>query len=250
MTARDPNPGPSPRPGWLYRLLRAAAVCVGLLALATLSGYVAMLRFMEEDRMEVPRVLALDSVAAEALIKEAGLTPRVVAEEFSATIPKGHVAAQRPSRGTRLKLGSEVRLILSRGSDQLAAPDVTRLTPAHAKRVLAEAGLVVGPVISIHSDAHTRETIIAQDPRAGAPVIRGATVRLLQSLGPLEDVVVVPDVRGRELVVAVNLLKELQLEALTSFRQAISRRGHVIAQDPPPGAQVKVGGQVQITVGE
>jgi len=54
----------------------------------------------------------------------------------------------------------------------------------------------------------------------------------------------------REMVVALNLLKELQLEARMSFQQAVSSDGYVVAQDPPAGAQIKVGGQVQITVGE
>jgi serine/threonine-protein kinase len=240
----------APRHGCLYRLIRAAAVCVGLVAVATLSGYVAMIWFLEEDRVDVPRVIGLDSVAAEALITEGGLTPRVMAEEFSTTIPKGRVTRQRPSHGTRLKLGGEVRLILSRGSDQLAAPDLSGLTPTQAKRVLAEAGLVFGPVTSIHSDAHRRETIIAQDPPAGTAVIRGAAIRLLESLGPLEDIVVVPDLRDREMVVALNLLKELQLEARMSFYESIAKGGRVIDQDPAPGAQVKVGAQVQITIGD
>lgn len=245
-----PDSDASARYGLLYRLVRAAAVCVALLALAALSGYIAMRSVMEEDRVEVPRAIGLDSVAAEALVKEAGLSPRVVAEEFSANIPKGRVAGQRPSRGTRLKLGSEVRLILSRGTDQLSAPDLAGLSASQAKRVLAEAGLVLGPETLIHSDVHPRETIIAQEPQAGAPLVRGDAVRLLESVGPLEDIVVVPDVRRRELVVAMNLLKELQLEARVSFLETVSREGRVVAQDPPPGAQIKVGGQVQLTVGD
>ena len=245
-----PGQGSAPRYGCLYRLIRAAAICAGLAAVATLSGYVAMLWFLEADKVEVPRVIGLDSVAAEALITEVGLAPRVIAEEFSTAIPKEHVARQRPAQGTRLKLGGEVRLIVSRGSDQIAAPDLAGLTSTQARRVLAEAGLVLGPVTSIHSDAHRRETIIAQDPPAGTAVIRGATIRLLESLGPLEDIVVVPDLLGREMVVALNLLKELQLEARLSFYESIAQGGHVIEQDPAPGAQVKVGGQVQITIGD
>jgi hypothetical protein len=87
------EPGAAPRVGCLYRLLRAVAIAFGLAALATLAGYIAMHRVMEEDRMEVPRVIGLDSVAAEALVKEAGLTPRVVAEES----PRGAL----PARGRR-----------------------------------------------------------------------------------------------------------------------------------------------------
>jgi beta-lactam-binding protein with PASTA domain len=238
------------RIGCLYRLVRATAILAGLLALAVFSGAMAMYLAMEEDRVEVPRVVGLESVAAGALVREAGLTPRVVAEEFSTTIPKGHVTSQRPPRGTRLKIGAEVRLLLSRGSDQLAIPQLGGLPLAQVKRQLAEAGLTLGPITAIHSEAVPREAVIAHDPPAGASAVRGAAVRLLQSLGPHEDLISMPDIRGREMVVALNLLKELQLEARISFAQSASRQGHIVAQDPAPGAQVKVGAQVQVTVGE
>jgi beta-lactam-binding protein with PASTA domain len=238
------------QPGCLYRLLRAASICLGLVALAMFSGYVAMYLAMEEDRVPIPRTVGLDSVAASALIREAGLVPHVVGEEFSATIPKGHVTSQRPSRGTRLKVGSEVRLFVSRGSDQLEAPELAGVVLPQARRILAESGLTLGPITQIHSDAHARETVMAQDPPAGAPAVRGAIVRLLVSLGPLEELVTMPDLRGREMVVALNLLKELQVETRIGFAQAASREGHVIAQDPAPGVQVRIGTPVQITVGE
>jgi len=242
--------GPTPTRGCLYRLTRGLAICTGLLALAVLSGYVAMIWSMEEDRVEVPRAVGLDSVAAGALLRETGLAPRVVAEEFSASIPKGRVSSQRPSRGARVKLGSEVRLILSRGTDQLSVPNLTDITLPQAKRILAEAGLSMGQIATIHSDVHSRDMTIAQDPPVGEAATRGAAVRLLQSLGPWEEQVTLPDLRGREMVVALNLLKELQIEARISFRQAASKEGHVVDQNPAPGASIKVGGQVQITVGE
>jgi beta-lactam-binding protein with PASTA domain len=241
-------------PSRLYRftvsLARTAAILAGLFALGLVSAYVAMQLVMEKDRVEVPPVVGVDSIAAGQLIREAGLTPRIAAEEFSDKVPKGHVATQRPRGGTRAKIGSEVRLFLSRGTDQLEIPNVAGGTLPQAQRSLAEAGLTLGKVTAIHSDAHARETIIAQDPPAGAPAIRGATVRLLQSLGPWEEVVTMPDLRGREMVTAVNLLRELQVEARVSFESSVSRQGQVIAQDPPPGARVKVGGQVRITVGD
>lgn len=244
------DPGSSWAVGCLYRLVRGLAICAGLLALAAVSGYVAMQMSMEGNRTEVPRVVGLDSVAASAMIQEAGLVPRVVAEEFSAKIPKGHVTSQRPPRAARVNLGTEVRLIVSRGTDQLAVPNLTDMTLPQVKRALAEAGLILGPVAAIHSEVHAREAVIAQDPPAGAAAIRGAEVSILQSLGPWEEHLVLPDLRGRELIVALNLLKELQVEARISFQQAPRQEGHVVSQDPPPGASIKVGGQVQITIGE
>ncbi|MFA5027832.1 MAG: PASTA domain-containing protein [Candidatus Methylomirabilota bacterium] len=232
------------------RLLRATAILAGLLALGVLSGYVAMHLSMEPDRVEVPRVVDVESLAAGELLKEVGLVPRIIAEEFSGHIAKGRVASQRPARGTRVKIGSEIRLILSRGSDQLSVPDVRGLELAPAQRALMEAGLTVGSVLRIHSDVHPHETVMGQEPAPGAPAVRGDRVVLLQSQGPLDNLVAVPDLRGREIVTALNLLKELQVEARVSFQQEASREGLVMEQDPPPGGKVRVGGQVQLTVGE
>jgi serine/threonine-protein kinase len=215
-----------------------------------LSGYVAMHLVMEPDRVEIPRVVGVESLAASEILKEAGLVPRIIAEEFSARVPKGHVTSQRPARGTRVKIGSEVRLILSRGSDQLAVPDIRGQELVQAQRILTESGLMIGRVLLIHSDAHARQTVIGQEPAPGAPAVRGDRLVLLQSLGPLDTLVAVPDLIGREMVAALNLLKELQVEARVSFQQEVSRQGHVIAQDPAPGAKVRVGGLVQLTIGE
>ncbi len=233
----------------VYKLIRAVAILSGLAALGMVSAYIAMLLVMEKDRVEVPRVVGVDSVAASQLIQEADLTPRIVAEEFSDKVPKGHVATQRPSGGAWAKMGSEVRLFLSRGTDQLDVPNIVGATLPQAQRTLAEAGLSMGEITAIHSDAHARETIMAQDPPAGAPAIRGATVKILQSAGPWEDMVTVPDLLGREMVTAVNLLRELQLESSVSFGSD-ARQGQVVAQDPAPGARLKVGGQVRLTVGD
>ena len=234
----------------LYRLVKAAAILAGLVALGLVSMYLAMTWSMEPDRVEIARVVGLESVAASEILKERGLVPRVVAEEFHARIPKGHVVSERPSAGTRVKLGSEVRLILSRGTDRVEVPKLAGLTLPQAQRALAEAGLSAGPPVVIHSDAHARDLIIAQDPPAGATAVRGSPVSLLQSLGPWDDAVAMPDLTGRELVVAMNLLKELQLEPVVTFAQAAAREGHVIAQEPAAGAAVKIGNQVKITVGE
>lgn len=242
---------PEPRaPGLLYRLTRGLAILSGLAALGLLSAYVAMHLFMEPDRVEVTRVVGLESVAASELLKEAGLAPRVVAEDFHARIPKGHVVSQRPPAGTRAKIGSEVRLIVSRGTDQIIVPDVAGQTLPQAQRTLAEAGLSTGRVSQTRSNAHPREQVIAQDPQPGAQVVRGTAIHLLQSLGPYDGSLAMPDLRGRELVAAVNLLKDLQIEATVTFEQAAARQGRVVAQDPPPGDRIAVGARARITVGE
>jgi len=241
-------------PSWLVRfvarVVKALAIPAGLLALGLVSAYVAMDVVLEKNRVEVPRAVGLESVAASALIKEAGLTPRVVAEEFSEKIPKGHVARQRPGRGARVEPGSEVRLFLSRGTDRVEVPDLAGVGLPQALRSLAEAGLAVGRVTKVHSDLHPRESVISQDPSPGASVVRGAAVALLQSVGPWEAMLTMPDLIDRDTVTAVNLLRELQLEAQLSFETTISGKNRVVTQEPSPGTPVRVGDRVLLTIGE
>lgn len=237
-------------PGWWYRLVRGVALLVALVALGLLSAYVAMRWSLEPNRVEVARVVGLESVAASELLKESGLVPRVVAEDFHARIPKGHVVSQRPPGGTRAKAGAEVRLIVSRGTDQISVPNVAGQTVPQAQRTLSESGLSTGLVTRIRSDAHPRDQVIAQEPAPGIQVVRGTAVHLLQSLGPHEGTMAMPDLRGREMVSAVNLLKDLQLEAVVVFQAAPARQGRVVDQEPGPGERVSVGTKVRIGVAE
>ncbi len=236
--------------GWWYRLVRGVALLAALVALGLLSAYVAMRWSLEPNRVEVARVVGLESVAASELLKEAGLAPRVVAEDFHARIPKGRVVSQRPPAGSRAKIGAEVRLIVSRGTDQITVPNVSGQTLPQAQRTLSESGLSTGPVSRIRSDAHPREQIIGQEPAPGTQVVRGTAVHLLQSLGPHEGTVTMPDLRGRELVSAVNLLKDLQLETVVVFQAAQARQGRVVDQEPGPGERVSVGTKVRVSVAE
>ncbi len=247
---RRPLRPPSRSRVFLYKLVKGIALLAALLALGLVSTLVAMELAMEKDRVEVPRVIGMDAKAAGELLTEASLASRVVADEFNAKVPKGHVSAQRPVAGTRAKLGTEIRLILSRGTDQQEVPKLGGVSLPQAQRILAEAGLTLGPILRIHAEGRSQETVIAQDPPAGAAATRGAPISLLVSLGPWEENVTLPDLLGRDLVSALNLLKELQLEARVSFERPASRVGHVVGQIPIPGSTVKVGSLVELEVGE
>ncbi len=247
---RRPLRSPSRSRVFLYKLVRWSALLAGLLALGLVSSLVAMELTMEKDRVEVPRVTGMDAKAAGELLAEASLASRVVADEFNAKVSKGHVSSQRPVAGTRAKLGTEIRLILSRGTDQLEVPKLGGVGLPQAQRILAEAGLTMGQILRVHAEGRPQETVIAQDPPAGAAAIRGAPISLLVSLGPWEENVTVPELLGRDLVSALNLLKELQLEARVSFQRPASRQGRVMSQMPIAGSTAKVGSVVELEVGE
>ena len=77
------------RRAWLGLALKAAGLLLGMAGLAILAGTVAMNMALEKDKVQVPNAIGMDLKDAAALLREVGLQPRMVAEEYSRTIPRG-----------------------------------------------------------------------------------------------------------------------------------------------------------------
>ncbi|MCI0372838.1 MAG: PASTA domain-containing protein, partial [candidate division NC10 bacterium] len=136
-----------------------------------------------------------------------GLQPRMAGEEYHGAFPKGAVVRQSPSGGSRGRRNVEVRLTISKGSDETLAPDLAGQPLPQAQRLLAEQGLLLGPTAKVHTSLPTG-VVIAQNPPAGFPTRRGSAVSVLVSLGEEDRFYVMPNVVGQGEEEAVAILKE------------------------------------------
>lgn len=172
----------------LFRLLdkRLAAALI-FIAVAVVSGAITMWLAADKDKMRLPRVIGMDSAAALELLRERGLQPKVSGREYSEEVPQGAVIFQRPASGSWVKKNSEVRLVISQGSDAVATPSLAGLPLSEAKALLQESGVVLGRMAQVHSSERQKGEVIAQDPEAGALVHRGSPVAVLLSLGQSEE---------------------------------------------------------------
>ena len=162
-----------------------AALFLTVVAIAT--GYVTMWLVTEKDKVQLPRVIGMESNAALELLREQGVQPKVSGREYSEEVPKDAVLSQRPASGSWVRKDSEVRLVVSRGTDAVALPSLAGLPLAEAQRVIQQHGLTVGRLARVHSSEHPKGEVIAQDPEAGALTRRGSPVALLLSLGQPEE---------------------------------------------------------------
>lgn len=158
-----------------------------LTAVALATGSITMWLATEKDKLQLPRVIGVDSTAAIELLREQGFQPKVSGKEYSEGIPKDAILSQRPASGSWVQKNSEIRLVVSRGSDAVALPSLAGLTLPAAQRVLQEHGLTVGRVARVHSSEYPKGEVIAQDPEPGGLTRRGSPIALLLSNGPLEE---------------------------------------------------------------
>lgn len=171
----------------LRLLVKGFTVAVFLIAVTVVTALITMWLATENDKVQLPRVIGMDVTAATLLLREQGLQPKVSGREYSEEAPKDAVLSQRPASGSWVRKNSEVRVVLSQGSDAVALPSLAGLPLSQAQQLLQTHGLTLGRVAQVHSSERPKGEVIAQDPEAGASVRRGSPVALLLSLGPLDE---------------------------------------------------------------
>ncbi|MDQ0747860.1 beta-lactam-binding protein with PASTA domain [Streptomyces africanus] len=142
---------------------------------------------------------------ARSLLKEDGLEPGMVTREFSEDVPRGSVISARPADGTKVRAGSAVALVVSKGSP-IDIPDVTGDDLADARAELTDAGLKVKVATErVTSSEFDKGQIARQSPNPGGRAAEGDTVTLTVSKGP--EMIEVPDVVGDSVDDATRELK-------------------------------------------
>jgi eukaryotic-like serine/threonine-protein kinase len=234
---------------WKTTAVKVVGLGIVLLVLSVASGYIAMNLTLEQDRIDVPVVIGLDLKEASRQIREVGLKPRMAGEEYHVAFPKGTVVRQSPSGGSRIRKNQEVRLTISKGSDETLAPDLVGRSLSRAQRLLAEEGLLLGSTAKVHTSLPADE-VVAQDPPAGFPVRRGSVVNLLISLGEEERFFVMPNLVGQREEEAIAILREMGLEPQVTYESSDGLPRRVILQEPSFGTRIKEKEQVTLVVAQ
>ncbi|MDH6678169.1 serine/threonine protein kinase/beta-lactam-binding protein with PASTA domain [Rhodococcus sp. LBL1] len=193
-------------------------------------------------RPTVPEVTGRGDVAAvEAGLRERTFVPVDGGEAFSARVPVGAVAALEPTPGTVLSVGSQVRMIRSKGAPPVNVPDVSGKSEDAARKTLDSVGITVREVQQVFSGDVDAGNAVGTDPAVGTTVKAGASVVLKVS-----NAVKVPSLLGRSVSAAKAELDRLGLPY--EVRQIVSSdRSLIISQTPGAGDRVAPGSTVTLT---
>ncbi len=156
------------------------------------------------------------------------------------------VIAQNPTAGTEVLTGTQVRLNVSKGVEEVDTPSVVGQPVEQAQQALTDAGFKV-QVTEQPSDDVPEGQVVAQAPLAGVSVAKGSTVRLVVSSGPEQPTV--PNVINQSEGEARAAIQGLGLGVDVAEQSSSTiPAGNVIDQDPPPGTKVDPGSTVRIVV--
>ncbi|EME21703.1 Stk1 family PASTA domain-containing Ser/Thr kinase [Rhodococcus triatomae] len=162
-------------------------------------------------------------------------------EAFSATAPVGSVAALDPGPGTVLAVGSEVKVLRSKGSPPVELPDLRGKSVDQARAELDALGITVSDTRDVFDGDVDAGDVVGTDPRQGTTVGAGSSVTLTVSTA-----VKMPSMLGRSVGSARDELERLGLD-VDVRRVSKSDKSLVIAQNPGVGERIEPGGTVTLT---
>lgn len=169
-----------------------------------------------------------------------GLELKVEDETYSSIYGEGVVISQDVKPKSKIKKGRIIYVTVSRGAKIVDVPDVRGNPAPQAVIALKNSFLGEGLLSAVYSNAYKDTIIISQSPPPGAKVSFGYRVNLLKSIGPKNNVYVMPDFSNTLIYDSYALLKNngLYIDKVTVQNNEEIPSGTIISQSPGAGGPV------------
>ncbi len=232
------------------------ALFVGFSLYMLISAIVVVVLTKPEKQVRVPNVVGRQFIDVYNSISRKGLKPEIRFYDVY-DIDNGLVLKQYPESGNIISDGSTLRLLVSRSSLKMEAPNLVGIELPFALNKLRnmhihEKTITINPgVISyLPSDKTAGNIIIAQDPRPGERITPERKINLLVSTGKTGVDAKMPDCKGQSINLAYDLLVahnvEIAEEIVQTGRQ--EKSGSIVSQSPAPGTAIDRGQVVKVKV--
>jgi len=232
---------PKRRPVWPWILLAVLLVVAGL-GVAWSQGLIGGVK-----SIPVPDVTSKTRANAQIALQDVGFTVGSVTEAFSDTAKVGTVVSQSPVPNALAPKGSAVKLVLSKGPEMIAVPDVIGKPDAEAFKALETAGFTPQALPSKFNKDVPDGTVFEQTPGGGEKAVKGSVVSYVVSRGT--ELAVVPDVSGKKQSTAKSTLEKAGFKVAVKEDNSDSVGvGKVISQNPQGDVSVAKGSTVTITI--
>ncbi|HEX2961430.1 MAG TPA: PASTA domain-containing protein [Ignavibacteriales bacterium] len=232
------------------RLVKWFLIGLGSLAvLIILFNMIIMPWYVSGREVVIPKVVGMDQKQAESLLSDSDLEAVVGGERYNEKFPKGAVIFQKPAAGATVKEGRRVFLFISSGVPLVKVPSLKGRNLRDAKLALERIELSLGDTTMVQSQS-PRGIIIDQQYYEGTEVQKGSRINVTLSAGQQAAGVTIPDLLGKSLSEAEEILKENKLTlGKINYQPSFSLLPNtVIDQYPSKDATVQEGATVDLFV--
>ncbi|MHB1136075.1 MAG: PASTA domain-containing protein [Coriobacteriia bacterium] len=158
-------------------LVPRSAIIAGAVVTVLIAGALAAgISVYRSQLVTVPDLALMPADDAVAMLEDIALVGVVTGTRVSADIPEDGVLTQDPAAGVRVSAGTEVRIVVSAGSQTVRVPDLVGVPVEEAKEALEDAGFRVNERIG--STEETRAVILEMYPAPGTLVNIGDAIRI------------------------------------------------------------------------
>ncbi len=234
-----------PKKYWVIPLVGLISVMVVLIIIDT----IVLPYYVSASEYNVPDVVNLHKDEAIRILKNLNLNPIVSTSRYDQNFEKDHVMFQNPYPNTLVKEGRRVYLTVSGGEQTVKMPFLLNKTIRDAQITLERAGLVLDSIEEVESELPTN-TIVEQQYPEGRDLFQGTSVSVKVSVGPKLGMVRVPNLLGKSLTDAENVLRSLSLHiGVKTFIQSTTLLPNtVVDQQPSQDDLVEVGDSIDVVL--
>ena len=202
------------------------------------------------ELINLPDLTGLSIEEARMLLSSKMITVSIQEFRFDGRIEKDRIAFQDPAKGSRIKPRRSVKVVISRGSEQIEVPRVEGRSLEAAAQLLKTAGLRRGRFSQIQSSQAAAGRILAQHPPAGTIADRASTVDFLVSRGDEEDRYIMPDLIEKKFQTVYQKLKALEFNKCDKNDVYYPDKGPgiILKQSPIAGSLILKRNQIHLEV--
>ena len=198
--------------------VKVAAIVLALICAIPVSHLflTVIQNFVAEKEVPVPDLKGMTVEQATEKLDKLKLLIEVGDEVSSSEYDEGEIVSQEPNPEMTVKEGYTITVNISKGVvKEGTIPNVVNRTAADAKFMLESYGYKQGTVSPENSDM-PKDVVIRQTPEAGTKADPGTVVDLVVSLGSAVEQVSMPDLMGKDIDTAKDLLSKAGLSIQTT----------------------------------
>jgi beta-lactam-binding protein with PASTA domain len=233
---------------WLLRL----ALGLFILASVTFLSALTAMRFAVQGReVKIPDLTGKSSADAQQILQMRRVGMKVEDKLYS-SYPVDSIVRQSPAPDMNLKVGEDVYVVVSLGSQKETIPLLEQNTLRAARIELLRSGLQIGEVSNVYLGDQPADTVLMQDPAPGQQNVTSPHVDFLVSLGPRPGAFVMPDLTGLPFAEAQLRLTSagLKLAKVTPVPAPGAVPSSVVSQTPVRGQKADPSTSVDLQVAQ